>query len=185
MLNVTRQKLVGVGVGILLGIPTWMLMDRREPVELVSGTIEPYHAAIGDTVKITWRMVERRRCDGDFSRAIRDAAGKISTFAVAPTTYQETAVRTTDDIQSFTKEFIIPDGLTLGPAFYYVQGRRWCNYAQQKVWPIAFKSPEISFCVIDPSVPAAGPCLRRVGRARDGPPPEELSGSKKRRGPST
>jgi hypothetical protein len=127
--------------------PSIMLFDRREPVTIISGTLEPNTIRSGDPVIVTWTIKENRSCSGDLRRVVVDSVGKVHEFIIEPTIYHEvlTSPRT------FVKRFNMPYGMAPGAATYYGVGTRWCNVLQQFIWPMPFKSPGISFTVL-PSI---------------------------------
>jgi len=133
-------------VGIGMSICAVMLFDRREPLLLIEGTIEPNQVRMGDTVQVAWVVEERRNCDGELRRIIIDSAKKVHEFAIEKTVYHETLTR---DRRVFVKPMVIPSGLTPGPAIYTTQIWRWCNPAQQHLWPIRSEGLRVPFVVLE------------------------------------
>ena len=141
---------VGVSLGLLIITPiAVMLLDRRSPIVLEDGVITPDPAIPGDTVSITWTTIERRACDGEFSRRIVEGqpSGKIHEFARGPTVYHRLSKGTDGQRKTFTRSFTLPESVTPGVVTYTVHGTRWCNVLQKYIWPIPFDGPKVKFTV--------------------------------------
>lgn len=139
---------IGTALGVLVMAPLLiMLFDRREPITILPGKIDPYYVKNGMTVVVTWPLIEHRACAGDLRRVVVDQGGKgkIHEFAVEPTIYHQVL---SPDARTFSKNMTMPYGMAPGPAIYYGIGTRWCNVLQQFIWPIPFRSPDIPICIL-------------------------------------
>lgn len=144
-----RTTLVGIVAGVLLAIPVSMVVDRRDPVIYVYGQILPERAVPGDRVTVFFELVHRRiGCDGEIRRVVRDSTGRIHEFATEHPVYQDSLNRPA----KFSHSLILPYGISHGPAYYYNNGWRWCNVLQRALWPIPFKSPELSVCIVEDDI---------------------------------
>ena len=131
---------------LVLGTPLALLLDRREPVEVTNGTITPFFVRNGQVVVVTWVAKEGRVCDGEIRRIIVDSIGRIHDFAREPAVHRD--ITTAYSTRKFSRTFTMPLGMAPGPAIYYVVGYRWCNFFQEHIWPIYFRSEEIKFEVL-------------------------------------
>jgi hypothetical protein len=154
-------------LGVLLGVAAApfavMLFDRREPVTLTfgpddhcyedcSGQIIPYYVHPLQEVEIKWPLIENRKCEGEYSRRIREGrTGKVHIFGRQGTAYTEA---TSTDRRWFSRSLVIPKAVGPGPATYWTVGYRWCNFMQKYFWPIPFRSPDIQFEVLPEGQPA-------------------------------
>ncbi len=122
-----------------------MLLDRREPLELIDGHIAPYNVHVGDDVLITFTVRELRNCDGRLHKRFFDSAGIIHASVPEPTIYHQ-AIR---DKRTFQKVATIPKGMASGPAIYAPTIERWCNPLQRMLWPINGASLRLNFNVVE------------------------------------
>lgn len=136
---------IGAVFGILLAIPATQLFDRRAPVLLGQGRIEPFDVHVGQTVTVTWPVVEYKLCEGEYTRHVKDRSNRIVFFERLPTSYSDTISR---DQKWFVKYWTVPRGLVEGPAIYWTDGFRWCNPLQRYFWPIPFRAPDIPFNIL-------------------------------------
>lgn len=143
----TICSFIGVFCGIAIMAPIMiMLLDRREPITIHEGWMEPSEVRPGQVVTIVWRATEHRLCDGNLERRVLDAARKIHTFLREPTVYHVYGPQ--GGILEFRKQFTIPLGIAQGVAIYDVRGERWCNVLQKHIWSMPFQNPLIPFTVI-------------------------------------
>lgn len=139
-------RIFGAVLGAIVVAPALiMLLDRREPLDLISGYITPLDARGGDEVRVTWTAKEHRACDGQLIRVFIDSAKVAYPTVTEPTVYH----RTFSDQRTFQKKMIVPRGMALGPAYYTARVERWCNPIQRYVWPIKSNGLLIPFNVIE------------------------------------
>lgn len=143
-------NLTGVVLGVLIVAPIGIaLFDRREPIDFEKGRMLPRNVRPGEVVEVTWYATRKRNCEGEFSRRVIDAAGKINDFIVELPIYPPTG-RHDGNPETFTRVFQLPAGMVPGPAYYTPRGVHWCNVIQKWLWPIAFDAPWIPFNVLPP-----------------------------------
>ena len=137
---------VGFLLGSLILAPVIvMLLDRRQPLELIEGNITPYNVRAGQEVRVTWTAKELRACDGEVYRVFIDSAKTVYPTLVEPTVYHQSFA----DRRTFQKLMVIPAGMTPGPAIYFAPIERWCNPLQKYIWPIRSEGLQIPFNVIE------------------------------------
>lgn len=126
--------------------PAIMLLDRRIPIVVEAVSLTPTQARAGDTMTMTWRAREYRKCDG---RVIRRFVGGIDKV-VRETIAQATVYHGDADGKPHEFEilFNIPNNLGPGPYTYEPITIRWCNVLQQYLWPIVTHVPVVGFTVI-------------------------------------
>lgn len=138
--------IAGFALGMIVVMPVLiMLGDRREPLELISGSIRPNDAKAGQEVRVTWTAQEFRPCDGELYRIFIDSSKTVYPTVVEPTVYHKTFA----DQRTFQKVMIVPAGMTPGPAIYTTAIERWCNPLQKYIWPIRSEGLQIQFNVIE------------------------------------
>jgi hypothetical protein len=147
----------GIVIGLVLAPFAVMLLDRREPITLTfaaedceaercHGQIVPYYARSEEKVSINWPVIENRVCEGRYQRRIKEmVTGRIVIFDDLPVNYQESI--DPKKPKWFSKPLVLPK-LSPGPAIYWTEGNRWCNFMQKYFWPIPFRSPDIYFQVL-------------------------------------
>lgn len=144
--NHLKCNIIGTVTGLLIVMPIFiMLFDRRQPLELIDGSISPYNAKAGQEVRVTWTARELRACDGELYRVFIDSAKTVYPTLVEPTVYHQTFA----DRRTFQKLMVIPAGMTPGPAIYFAPIERWCNPLQKYIWPIRSEGLQIKFNVVE------------------------------------
>lgn len=136
---------------LAIGIPAAMLLDRREPITLVSGRIVPFEVRNGGKATVVWRAVEKRACDGEYTRVVisgLDGARQHHAFGIRERTIYRATLTGFGTETTFSRVVDFPTGMVAGPAIYTTYGVRWCNVLQQYFWPIPFKGLEIPFMVL-------------------------------------
>jgi len=155
---------------LIIGIPICMLLDRRAPIELTHGEIIPHQVRNGGKAKVVWTAIERRACDGEYTRIVvsaLDGARQHHVFGVKEqTVYQNTME---PGRRKFSRDVDFPTGMAAGPALYTTSGVRWCNVFQKYLWPIPFKGLEIPFEVLpdDASLPRPRYVAREFSEPND------------------
>lgn len=140
------SDVVAVLIGALITVPaSFMLFDRRAPVEHVSAEIIPPAVYAGDAVRLRWKIVEHRNCDGVSHRRIIDSTGKITEFETHPTVYH---AATSPSPLTFEVIMNVPIGIAPGPARYDPGVFRWCNILQKTFWPIEDAPHPVPFTVL-------------------------------------
>lgn len=121
---------------------TYMGFDREPPVDRMSGSMEPNKVHPGQMVTVTWYTKKHRRCNGDVSRQIIAADGKVHILEDADSSYS-----TQGDLLKRT--FQIPIYIAYGPARYRSTVQFYCNPIHT-YFPIKTVGPEVLFEIIPP-----------------------------------
>jgi len=129
--------------------------DRRDPIDFIDGRMVPKNVYPGQVVEVHW-YAERKRagCDGEFSRRIIDAAGKIHDFLIEPETAPKKLL-VIGKPEKIPRTFLLPDGMVPGRAYYTPRGHFWCNWLQKMLWPMELDAPWVPFNVL--ALPGAIP----------------------------
>lgn len=126
--------------------PMVMLLDRRDPIILTHGEINPPTVENGMKATVKWYFKEyREHCDGEFTPLVRDSSKRMFYYARQPVVFPFT---TSESKEFFTKQFTLPSEMAAGEAMYAVVADRWCNPLQRALWPIHSVSPWIAFTVL-------------------------------------
>lgn len=149
-------NVIGTVLGVLLVMPFFvLLLDRRQPIELIEGKMIPDVVRPGQTVAFVWRARELAASEGEFTRRFVDGCGTLHTQPPEPTVYR---VHAREGIQQFSREFKLPEGLCEGWGTYSTTGYRWRNFLQKLIWKIPFESPVAKYYVVRPSKPEDDAC---------------------------
>lgn len=118
-----------------------MLFDRRQPVQLEITSIVPNAGRVGDELTVNYDvMIDRDGCNGELLRVIIDSANHVSAFVREPIVFTNRIGNFGERVH-LSKTFVIPRGVTPGPAIYAPLIDRWCNPLQRYLWPIQQDPP--------------------------------------------
>jgi hypothetical protein len=128
---------------VVFSIFAYLLLDRSPAVETVIHMV-PDAVVPGQKFEAVWSVkVLRPHCRGLVHRVMVDSQGQIFAFAsIAAVIHGE--VGTTDTYRS---DWIVPMGMSLGPAIFRRNTERWCNPLQKWLWPMQ-EVHEAEFMVI-------------------------------------
>jgi len=142
--------MLSASVGIFIMFPLlYMLLDRGPVLEIRNPRIEPMSVERGTKMRLMWDATEYRNCDGMVQRWIVDSAGHVFSFTNVATVYHEALQAS--PTRTFSRELTVPRGAAIGPALYRSRVTRWCNVAQQYLWPIRESPPDVQFHIMDRS----------------------------------
>lgn len=128
---------------VALGWLGYQVLDRGDPVAIVSLTADPFVVRAGDPVRVRTVLHRYKRCDIRLDWSIQDSRGEIFRFAprfghapgpVGPDTY--------------TVSYETSRAMALGPATLRVTMQAHCpgNYLQALA-PLVMEIPDIAFDV--------------------------------------
>ncbi len=145
----TKCIVFAVVVGAAITPIVSQLIDRRIPIELISGEFFPKEVRSGEAAFVRWQAVENvKGCTGEYRRFFRDKSGKVASTSFQPMTYNSNWDPTHTH---FDIPIIIPDMLE-GDNTYWLEGARWCSKVQSW-WPIPFISPVVHYKHLPPRQP--------------------------------
>jgi hypothetical protein len=135
---------------IIAGPIAWMAMDRQNPVERVSGKIEPNTVNPGDELGVHWVFKTTRICKAaGVTVTITDSSG-VPWLIGYKGIYYGTPDNKPEPFD--VSGIIVPRGITYGPAKYRACVRHYCNALQQFLnWPIEICDPSLPFTVVEKS----------------------------------
>ena len=149
-ISVARKWACRVGAIALIATATYvaaLLADRRPVITVHSARIVSVDAA-RHTAEVEWTVTEHRACAGELRRTIYVRSGNGSS-ALAYSYGVEVAVFRSS-IQrpqpvTFVKTIQMP--ARSGAAEMFSDVSRWCNWAQQYLWPISERIGPVSFTI--------------------------------------
>jgi len=112
--------------------PAYQLLNRSPAVETTIHW-EPETVVPGQRSEAVWTVkVLRPGCRGLVYRKMIDSQGRIFAFSAVEAVIHG-KVGTTDTYRS---DWVIPAGMSPGPATFRRDTERWCNVLQHWLWPM-------------------------------------------------
>jgi hypothetical protein len=120
-------------VAVMLAAAVIMVCDHRAPRTVESYTIVPSPVRPGDDAELVLTATDHRACEGRTVRWIVDSKGA----RYALTDHDQAEDKFDLEVKrSIVRELPIPKTIAEGPATYHVRLERWCNPAQEYIWPM-------------------------------------------------
>lgn len=126
--------IVAAVFGLVVVVPIMLMrLDNEEPIIIRRTVMIPPDVRPGQVVRVVWTADERRSCDGVVHRRFIDSAGVIFDIEAAPTIYRNGRWLQQQQWhnKSFSRDIVIPSGISAGPAAYTGVRRYWCNPLQR------------------------------------------------------
>lgn len=141
--TVIAAVLFALGVA---GPSAYLLADRIQPYEYLSGEVLPPDPKMGGQVSVHWRVKVNRFCHGWVQRNITDQRGYV--WHNAGTPVKDLYWVKPGDLADIVNTFELPRQLGAGPTTYQAHVEYRCNWLQKLVWPIRVATPVLHFDVL-------------------------------------
>lgn len=131
-----------VAIVIVSPLTFWSL-DRGVPFELRNGYTIPSQVQAGGTYRTSWEVRHIRSCPGTVTVSIVDSQNKITSIVSQPSYFIHLG-ETGKFVRAESKERVMPESVSPGPARIYIDNEFYCNPVQSVLrWPITIKHPPI------------------------------------------
>jgi hypothetical protein len=116
----------------VFSVPAYFLLDRSPAVETVIH-MAPDKVVPGQHFEAVWSVkVLRPHCRGMVHRVIIDSQRQVFAFAsVAAVIHGDVGT-----VDIYRSDWIVPMGMSSGPAIFRRNTERWCNPLQKWLWPM-------------------------------------------------
>jgi hypothetical protein len=117
---------------LIFAVPAYLLLDRSPAVETVIH-MEPDVVHPGQNAEAVWTVKTLRpHCRGRVHRAMVDSQKRVFGFESVDAVIHAPV----GDVRTFHFGWVIPLGMSPGPAILRRNTDRWCNPLQQWLWPM-------------------------------------------------